>query len=66
MALEGDEAEELGLVTFALDDIDWEDEIRVFLEGRASFSPDSLTGMRPAKSTESSRATCASPVMCAT
>ena len=45
MALEGDEAEELGLVTFALDDIDWEDEIRVFLEGRASFSPDSLTGM---------------------
>jgi benzoyl-CoA-dihydrodiol lyase len=44
-ALEGDEAEELGLVTFALDDIDWQDEIRVFLEGRASFSPDSLTGM---------------------
>jgi benzoyl-CoA-dihydrodiol lyase len=44
-ALEGDEAEGLGLVTFALDDIDWEDEIRVFLEGRASFSPDSLTGM---------------------
>ena len=30
----------LGLVTFALDDIDWEDEIRVFLEERASFSPD--------------------------
>jgi benzoyl-CoA-dihydrodiol lyase len=44
-ALEGDDAESLGLVTFALDDIDWEDEIRVFLEGRASFSPDSLTGM---------------------
>src|SRR5437660_1758878 len=43
--LEGDDAEGLGLVTFALDDIDWEDEIRVFLEGRASFSPDSLTGM---------------------
>jgi benzoyl-CoA-dihydrodiol lyase len=43
--LEGDDAEDLGLVTFALDDIDWEDEIRVFLEGRASFSPDSLTGM---------------------
>jgi benzoyl-CoA-dihydrodiol lyase len=43
--LEGDDAESLGLVTFALDDIDWEDEIRVFLEGRASFSPDSLTGM---------------------
>ena len=37
--------EELGLVTFALDDIDWEDEIRVFLEERASFSPDGLTGL---------------------
>src|SRR5262249_30197822 len=31
-------AQDLGLVTFALDDIDWEDEIRVFLEERASFS----------------------------
>jgi benzoyl-CoA-dihydrodiol lyase len=38
-------AEELGLVTFALDDIDWEDEIRIFLEERASFSADALTGM---------------------
>jgi benzoyl-CoA-dihydrodiol lyase len=38
-------AEELGLVTFALDDIDWDDEVRVFLEERTSFSPDSLTGM---------------------
>ena len=36
---------QLGLVTFALDDIDWDDEIRVFFEERASFSPDSLTGM---------------------
>ena len=36
---------QLGLVTFALDDIDWDDEIRVFLEERASFSPDGLTGM---------------------
>ncbi|WP_316206348.1 MULTISPECIES: 2,3-epoxybenzoyl-CoA dihydrolase [unclassified Bradyrhizobium] len=44
-ALEADAAEELGLVTFALDDIDWNDEIRVFFEERASFSPDSLTGM---------------------
>ncbi len=43
--LEGDDAESLGLVTFALDDIDWEDEIRVFLEERTSFSPDALTGM---------------------
>ena len=40
-----EEAEELGLVTFALDDIDWDDEIRVFLEERTSFSPDGLTGM---------------------
>jgi len=34
-----------GLITFAPDDIDWEDEIRLLLEERASFSPDSLTGM---------------------
>jgi benzoyl-CoA-dihydrodiol lyase len=39
------EAEELGLVTFAPDDIDWEDEIRIAIEERASFSPDALTGM---------------------
>jgi benzoyl-CoA-dihydrodiol lyase len=38
-------AEDLGLVTVALDDIDWEDEIRMFLEERASFSPDALTGL---------------------
>jgi benzoyl-CoA-dihydrodiol lyase len=38
-------AQAQGLVTFALDDIDWDDEIRVFLEERRSFSPDSLTGM---------------------
>ncbi len=44
-ALDADAAERLGLVTFALDDIDWDDEVRVFLEERASFSPDSLTGM---------------------
>jgi benzoyl-CoA-dihydrodiol lyase len=43
--LDAERAEELGLVTFALDDIDWEDEIRVFLEERSSFSPDSLTGL---------------------
>ena len=39
------EAEELGLVTFAPDDIDWDDEIRVALEERASFSPDALSGL---------------------
>src|SRR6186713_147631 len=44
-SLDAEQAEELGLVTFALDDIDWDDEVRVFLEERASFSPDSLTGM---------------------
>ena len=38
-------AQRLGLVTFALDDIDWDDEVRVFLEERASFSPDALTGL---------------------
>ncbi|HXL13393.1 MAG TPA: 2,3-epoxybenzoyl-CoA dihydrolase [Bradyrhizobium sp.] len=44
-ALDAEQAEQLGLVTFALDDIDWDDEIRVFFEERTSFSPDSLTGM---------------------
>jgi benzoyl-CoA-dihydrodiol lyase len=43
--LDAEAAQALGLVTFALDDIDWEDEIRVFLEERASFSPDGLTGL---------------------
>ena len=43
--LEAEACEELGLVTFVYDDIDWEDEIRIFLEERASFSPDALTGM---------------------
>ena len=43
--LEAEAAEEIGLVTFALDDIDWDDEVRLFLEERASFSPDGLTGM---------------------
>jgi benzoyl-CoA-dihydrodiol lyase len=43
--LDAQAAEEFGLVTAALDNIDWEDEIRVFLEERASFSPDGLTGM---------------------
>ena len=38
-------ANELGLVTFIYDDIDWFDEIRVFLEERTSFSPDAMTGM---------------------
>lgn len=45
VAIEGEAAEELGLVTFAYDDIDWEDEVRLFMEERASFSPDAMTGM---------------------
>ncbi len=39
------EAERLGLVTFVYDEIDWEDEVRLALEERASLSPDALTGM---------------------
>ncbi|MBM3485362.1 MAG: benzoyl-CoA-dihydrodiol lyase [Alphaproteobacteria bacterium] len=44
-AIEAEEAEALGLVTFVPDDIDWEDEVRLAIEERASFSPDGLTGM---------------------
>ena len=40
-----EEADELGLATFAPDEIDWEDELRMAVEERASFSPDALTGM---------------------
>ncbi len=43
--LDADAALLAGLLTFAPDDIDWEDEIRLLLEERASFSPDALTGM---------------------
>jgi benzoyl-CoA-dihydrodiol lyase len=43
--LDAEAAQRLGLVTAALDDIDWNDEVRVFLEERASFSPDGLTGL---------------------
>ncbi|HJL15979.1 MAG TPA: 2,3-epoxybenzoyl-CoA dihydrolase [Sandaracinaceae bacterium LLY-WYZ-13_1] len=39
------DADELGLVTWAADDIDWEDDIRIALEERVSLSPDALTGM---------------------
>ena len=42
---EADAAEKLGLITYAYDDIDWEDEVRLFMEERASFSPDAMTGM---------------------
>ena len=43
--LEAAGAERLGLVTFAPDDIDWEEEVRIAVEERASFSPDALTGL---------------------
>jgi benzoyl-CoA-dihydrodiol lyase len=44
-SLDAAAADELGLVTFAPDDIDWADEIRLAMEERASFSPDALTGL---------------------
>jgi benzoyl-CoA-dihydrodiol lyase len=43
--LDADAAVQLGIVTMAPDDIDWDDEIRIALEERASMSPDALTGM---------------------
>jgi benzoyl-CoA-dihydrodiol lyase len=43
--LDAEGAEELGLVTFAPDDIDWAEEVRIAVEERASFSPDALTGL---------------------
>jgi len=44
-ALRAAEAAELGLITAAVDELDWADEIRIVLEERASLSPDALTGM---------------------
>lgn len=44
-ALDADAADAAGLVTFAYDETDWDDEVRIMLEERASFSPDALTGM---------------------
>jgi benzoyl-CoA-dihydrodiol lyase len=43
--LEANDAAKLGLVTFTPDDLDWDDEVRIALEERASLSPDALTGM---------------------
>jgi benzoyl-CoA-dihydrodiol lyase len=45
VAVEGEEAAELGLVTASYEDFDWDDELRVMLEERTSFSPDAMTGM---------------------
>lgn len=44
-ALDARRCEELHLVTFVIDSLDWEDELRLLLEERCSYSPDSLTGM---------------------
>jgi benzoyl-CoA-dihydrodiol lyase len=43
--LDAKAALDAGLITYAPDDMDWDDEIRLLLEERASFSPDALTGM---------------------
>jgi len=43
--LDGQQALELGLVTVTPDDLDWDDEVRIAIEERASLSPDALTGM---------------------
>ncbi len=42
---DGQQAHDAGLVTFAPDELDWDDEVRVAVESRAAFSPDALTGM---------------------
>jgi benzoyl-CoA-dihydrodiol lyase len=44
-ALDTKAALDAGLVTFAPDDIDWDDEVRIAFEERASYSPDAMTGM---------------------
>ncbi|HEX3710659.1 MAG TPA: 2,3-epoxybenzoyl-CoA dihydrolase [Pseudolabrys sp.] len=45
VALEAEAADELGLITAGYESFDWDDELRVMLEERASFSPDAMTGM---------------------
>ncbi len=44
-ALDAEACEELGLITSTFDHVDWDDEVRIFLEERSSFSADGLTGM---------------------
>ena len=44
-SLVAEEAIDLGLVTFAPDELDWDDEVRIAVEERVSLSPDALTGM---------------------
>jgi benzoyl-CoA-dihydrodiol lyase len=45
VAVEAEEADSMGLITNAYESFDWDDELRVMLEERASFSPDAMTGM---------------------
>ncbi len=44
-SFDAQEAAEAGLVSFAPDELDWDDEVRLAIESRATFSPDALTGM---------------------
>src|SRR3989442_2485368 len=46
---------DLGLVTIAADDIDYDDEVRVAVEERTSLSPDALTGMEASLGSEERR-----------
>ena len=43
--IDASDADTMGLVTESFDQVDWDDEVRIFLEERASFSPDGLTGL---------------------
>ncbi len=43
--IEPEDADDAGLVTMLIDDIDWDDDVRIAIEERASLSPDALTGM---------------------
>jgi benzoyl-CoA-dihydrodiol lyase len=44
-SLEAEQADELGLVTFTPDELDWDEELRIAIEERTALSPDALTGM---------------------
>src|SRR5207245_10658273 len=43
--IDAQNAARMGLVTFTPDDLDWNEEVRIAIEERASLSPDALTGM---------------------
>src|SRR5665213_3313483 len=45
VAVEAEEADQLGLITTAYESFDWDEELRIMLEERTSFSPDAMTGM---------------------